>query len=309
MKKLIFMLILLILVFSLISCGSGEEDIKSGLVVTCGGNPYMFELACDDGKNYGFAVTDDTEFIWEDDSAFNIWDKDADSRDVFSTDMRVDVVVGEKTESADKYVDECVEGWYKAKKVTITKVEEEYFYVSDKPVIYLYPQEETDVTVSLDYNGELTCTYPKSDGTWSVKAQPDGTLTDENGTEYNYLYWEGISDTEFDMSKGFCVKGEDTAKFLEQALAKLGLTRREANEFIVYWLPIMEANEYNVIAFQNETYTENAELTVEPEPDTVIRVFMAWYGSDEEIDIDEQEMTAPQRKGFTVVEWGGSKIK
>ena len=30
----------------------------------------------------------------------------------------------------------------------------------DKPVIYLYPQEETDVTVQLDYDGVLTCTYP-----------------------------------------------------------------------------------------------------------------------------------------------------
>lgn len=29
-----------------------------------------------------------------------------------------------------------------------------------KPVIYLYPEEETAVTVKLDYAGALTCTYP-----------------------------------------------------------------------------------------------------------------------------------------------------
>ena len=113
---------------------------------------------------------------------------------------------------------------------------------------------------------------------------------------------------EFDFSKGFCVKGEDTAKFLETALAELGLTRREANEFIVYWLPLMEANEYNVISFQGANYEEFAKLNVEPVPDTIIRVYMAWYGTDEEIDIEPQELTAPERNGFTVIEWGGSEV-
>ena len=32
----------------------------------------------------------------------------------------------------------------------------------------------------------------------------------------------------------------------EEALADLGLTRREANEFMVYWLPMMEPNPYNL---------------------------------------------------------------
>ena len=179
----------------------------------------------------------------------------------------------------------------------------------DKPVIYLYPEETTDVTVTLDYDGELTCTYPKSNGTWSVTAYPDGTLTDANGQEYNYLYWEGVTDVEYDFSEGFCVKGEDTAEFLETALADLGLTRREANEFIVYWLPLMEVNEYNIIAFQTDVYEENAKLSVTPTPDTVIRVFMAWYGADEEITIEPQELTAPERTGFTIIEWGGSQVK
>ena len=52
-----------------------------------------------------------------------------------------------------------------------------------------------------------------------------------------------IAERQYDLSKGFCVKGEDTAAFLEGALEQLGLTRREANEFIVYWLPLMEQNQ------------------------------------------------------------------
>ena len=120
--------------------------------------------------------------------------------------------------------------------------EEQY---TEKPVIYLYPEAETDVTVRLDYVGDLTCTYPAYDGAWRVAAAPDGTLTDENGQTYRYLYWEGTDNVQYDFSEGFCVPGSETAAFLEDALAQLGLTRAEANEFIIYWLPQMEQNAYN----------------------------------------------------------------
>ncbi len=184
-----------------------------------------------------------------------------------------------------------------------------YDIVDEKPVIYLYPESVTEVSVKLKLDGELTCTYPKYESGWNVTASPDGTLTDAEGQSYNYLYWEGITNVEYDLSKGFCIKGEDTADFLEDALEKLGLNRREANEFIVYWLPLMEHNPYNVISFQTDIYTDAAKLTVTPEPNTLIRVFMAWQGTDEYISLPEQEFTAPSRKGFTVVEWGGAEVK
>ncbi len=179
---------------------------------------------------------------------------------------------------------------------------------AEKPVIYLYPEDVTDVTVKLDYSGTLTATYPKYTDGWRVTASPDGTLTDASGREYYCLYWEGEDDTAYDLSKGFVVKGEDTAEFLEDALAKLGLTEREANEFIIYWLPRMETNEYNLISFQSEVYTDSAVLDIEPASDTLIRVFMAWKGVDAPVEIEPQELTAPERTGFTVVEWGGTQI-
>ena len=176
-----------------------------------------------------------------------------------------------------------------------------------KPVIYLYPEVETEVSVKLDVSGGLTCTYPAYNDGWQVTAKPDGTLRDKNGQTYNYLYWEGITDAQWDMTKGFCVKGADTAAFLETALEKLGLTRREANEFIVYWLPLMEQNPYNIISFQTDVYTDAAKLEITPAPDTLIRVFMAWKASEMVVDIPAQELTAAARDGFTAVEWGGTE--
>ena len=180
---------------------------------------------------------------------------------------------------------------------------------NEKPVIYLYPETETRVTVKLDLSGELTCTYPAYDGGWVVTAAPDGTLTDEHGRTYNYLYWEGEVANGFDFSKGFCVAGSDTAAFLEDALDRLGLTRREANEFLVYWLPRMQDNPYNLIAFQQEAYTQSAKLTVSPQPDSVLRVFMAWKPLARPVDIPAQTLPGFERRGFTLVEWGGAEVR
>lgn len=181
--------------------------------------------------------------------------------------------------------------------------------VAYKPVIYLYPTEKTEVSVRLLLDGKLTCTYPAYRESWCVTAEPDGTLTDAAGQTYNYLYWEGETAAQWDMTKGFCVKGEDTALFLEDALTKLGLNRREANEFIVYWLPLMEENSYNIISFQADPYTDAAKLQITPNPDTLIRVFMVWHATDSFTELPPQELTAPERNGFTVIEWGGTELK
>ena len=179
----------------------------------------------------------------------------------------------------------------------------------EKPILYLYPEETTKVTVKLELLGELTCTYPAYNDGWTVTAAPDGTLIDEKGQTYNYLYWEGEGTERYDFSRGFCVAGADTAAFLEDALAQLGLTRKEANEFIVYWLPRMEQNPYNLITFQQEAYTETAKLTVTPTPDSILRVFMAWKPLEKPVDIPTQELPTFERHGFTVVEWGGAEIR
>lgn len=191
--------------------------------------------------------------------------------------------------------------------------------IAYKPVIYLYPEEETNVLVSLDLNGSISCVYPDFDveetNTWEVKAYPDGTLIGKDGSEYSYLFWEGPMNANWDMSKGYVVKGSDTAVFLKSTLSKMGLTPKEYNDFIVFWLPIMKNNQYNYITFQNEEYTDNAVLNISPKPESVLRVFMAYQAIDKNQadfimkNLEEPEITLFERNGFTVVEWGGTQVK
>lgn len=182
--------------------------------------------------------------------------------------------------------------------------------MTKKPVIYLYPTSEQSVSVKLDYNGELTCTYPEYKDGWNVIAEPDGTLTNiGDKRKYSYLYWEGISKNQWDMSKGFVVKGEDTEEFLQEKLEYMGLTPREYNEFIVYWLPIMQENKYNLITFAGEEYENLAKLNITPKPDSILRIMMLFKSLDKPIEIEEQEIKSFERKGFTVIEWGGTEVK
>lgn len=86
------------------------------------------------------------------------------------------------------------------------------------------------------------------------------------------------------------------------------LTPREYNEFIVYWLPKMQGNPYNLISFQSERYTDGAKLTIDPKPDSELRVFMAWKPLNRAQPIEPQTFPSFERDGFTVVEWGGCEV-
>ena len=202
-------------------------------------------------------------------------------------------------------------GWiriYEADNETMTV---RYMVEAKKPVIYLYPEEETDVHVELELTeSDLATTYPKYNNGWDVTAYPDGSLVNKaDGSNHKYLFWDAKNcRTRYDMTKGFCVAGSDTEKFLKEKLTYMGLTEQEMNEFIVYWLPEMESNEYNLITFQGEAYTESSKLKITPTPDSLCRIFMVYTALDKPVNIEPQELETFERKGFTVVEWGGSEI-
>ncbi len=181
-----------------------------------------------------------------------------------------------------------------------------------KPVIYLYPEQETDVHVELELTeSDLHTTYPKYDNGWDVTAYPDGTLVNKaDGSRHRSLFWDSENcRTRFDFSEGFCVTGCDTERFLKEKLTFMGLNENEMNEFIVYWLPLMEHHAYNLIAFQDKAYTDSAKLTVTPAPDSECRIFMAYIPLEEAVEIEPQQLETFERTGFAVVEWGGAEVR
>lgn len=181
----------------------------------------------------------------------------------------------------------------------------------DKPIIYVYPMEETQVSVILGESEKLIHTYPKYKNEWSVLVKTNGDLVDlKTGRNLYALYWEGLNTVKPNLKEGFVIQGKDTISFLEEKLGILGLTEREANEFIIYWLPKLENNKYNFIRFQTiEEINKNMPLEINPKPDTIIRVMMEFKALNKRINIKEQGLKTPKREGFVVVEWGGTEVK
>jgi len=194
-------------------------------------------------------------------------------------------------------------------------VSKTFFPIPDliaKPVIYLYPEQPTEVCVTLQLHGaRFTETIPDYGEGWRVLAQPDGALINlADGKQYPYLFWEALPDTPWpQLQEGFIVARDDLSKFLDEKLAYLGLNDAEAEEFIEFWLPKLAGNAYTLIHFAGKDYEERFPLEISPAPDSLLRVFMVAKAAKGNERIAPQELIPFERTGFAVIEWGGTLLK
>ncbi len=176
-----------------------------------------------------------------------------------------------------------------------------------KPVLYLYPKETTRVSVNFEYPELLNTTYPKYTNGWEVVAHPNGDLYDKNNRYYYALYWDEKQVHTTDFQTGYYVEKEDAISFLESKLGYIGLNEKEQNEFIMYWLPILEKNEKSLVYFELTEERENVnKLMISPKPDSLLRIVIHIKKVEEKVDIPKQNLTRFHRKGFAAVEWGGT---
>ena len=74
----------------------------------------------------------------------------------------------------------------------------------------------------------------------------------------------------------------------------------------MYWLPILERNEQNLVYFELTEERDNYnKLIINPKPDSILRLAIHVKKVNEPTIIPEQTLEKFTRKGFTVVEWGG----
>lgn len=182
-----------------------------------------------------------------------------------------------------------------------------------KPILYLYPTQETEVTLQFHFNGTLKTTFPKYDKNWKVMASPNGQLYDaKTKRTYTSLFWDGeieLPKSHYQYNEGFVVAKEDLTTFLIEKLEHIGLNHQETNDFIQFWLPILEQNQFNFIhLLVNDACNEVAVNTVNPQPETSIRVYMEFFGVNQFQSVPEQKLPKTERKGFTLVEWGGTDV-
>lgn len=177
-----------------------------------------------------------------------------------------------------------------------------------KPVIYLYPEKDTNANVKVEPKNGLSVSEPLygRDG-WNVLAKKGGELVNSDGKIYPYLFWEGLNLDYRMPQKGFVVASRDVSGFLKEKLAVLGLNKVETADFMEFWYPKFNSAPYYYITFMaKEDFDKLAPLTVTPAPDSVIRVYMDYAPLARPVKVTAPVLVTPERKGFAVVEWGGA---
>lgn len=174
-----------------------------------------------------------------------------------------------------------------------------------KPVVYLYPQEPTEVSVTVD--AAVRISDPLYGNGWQVHATPDGTLATQDGRTYDSLFWEGQGKGAYPrIRSGFVVPRAAVQQTIETHLQQLGLNAKERADFTAFWFPRMPDAPYVRLSWlTTHEMDELAPLHISPQYDSVIRIFLDFEGLQYPIDLPQQTLTTRPRTGFTVVEWGG----
>ncbi|NOQ75316.1 MAG: hypothetical protein GQ574_25115 [Crocinitomix sp.] len=194
---------------------------------------------------------------------------------------------------------------------------EDIYPMAEKPVIYLYSDAEIAANISLQPKGEFLFTYPTYENGWNVNVSSKGLEVDN--VQYPYLFWDGTSkDLSFNTTagelSGYFIKTDSTIQFLEATLEKLGFNSTERTDFITYWGPRLTAHNYATVQFfVGEKYANSvAAINVSPKPDAQLRVYMIFQGTElsaSPFRLSTPELPKFERKGFTLIEWGGSEFK
>lgn len=179
-----------------------------------------------------------------------------------------------------------------------------------KPVIYLYPEQMQEVSVKVFPNGGFTKTIPSYNTGWNVLADTQSNLTNlVDQKVYPYLFWEGIAYDYNPPKAGYVLAPYELDERLNSILIDMGLNQKESDDFREFWVPEMlkiKAPFYKVSFLDQKVFDALAPLQVEPTPDSVLRIFMDYKPLKSYIDLPAPKIEKFDRKGFSVIEWGGA---
>ena len=177
-----------------------------------------------------------------------------------------------------------------------------------KPNIYLYPEAETQITVTFDRPELLTVSDPLYGDGWTVTAHPDGTLEDAGG-KYGFLFYESLADPSiFRLDEGFVVKAEQREQTYRRVLEAYGFNEQEILDFIEYWTDYLEPGvDYVMYPLLTEGVDAEMPVRFSVQPDNIFRL---WFGfvRYEGGAVPEPEIVPMDRSGFEAVEWGGAVL-
>ncbi len=209
-------------------------------------------------------------------------------------------------------------------RIFMTQVKEETEFMVKKPVIYCYSDQTTKFDFQLIPKGELTFAYPSlnSNQTWQIKLE-NNVLSDQKSLQnYPYLFWESQQkNINFELASikqskdeicGSIISKANIVSYLDSTLTALGFNFREKTDFITFWAPQMQEDNYYLIQFvQNSQCEKFSQYKINPTPDHLNRIYMLFAGNNQldfPFEVVPQQLNPLERNGFYFVDWGGIEI-
>ena len=173
----------------------------------------------------------------------------------------------------------------------------------EKPNIYLYPEETTelDVTLGFPIGGFITTSIPEYGNGWHVTVEPDGTIDGELG----YLFYESQNPDVFQYAEGWTIKNEDLENFFRNNMALYGFQGQEIEDFIDWWIPRLDASCYDIFPQTAKEIDPVVTLDISPKPDSIQRLYYAIRRYEKCNEHLKTPAIEPfERNGFSALEWG-----
>jgi len=277
-----YRLILFLLIFSFTACEKDEEQPADLLKACFGATPnklidgeVQFNNCSENAKafhwDFGDGNTSDEEeplHIYEGDFPFNV---------------TLIAYNGNETDTLTKTIYEDI--------------------IVYKPNIYIYPIYNLNLCVEISFplGGEILESIPPYADQWCVDIDTTGKINNQ----YNYLYYESRQANIFQYKKGWCIARSDMNSFFEDNMKQYDFSDAEIEDFIEYWMPLLDESDYYMIYPQtNEIIDEIIHLDFSISPDHVYRLFYGVVGVEQYREIEAPGIEAFNRDGFHVVEWG-----
>ncbi len=174
-----------------------------------------------------------------------------------------------------------------------------------KPNIYIYPEEKTDLTLSLVFpkGGKVVASVPEYNNGWYFSVDKSGLIDNS----YNYLFYESQQPDVWQLSQGWVVKKSELKQFFDGNMAEYGFSYNEIKDFTDYWIPRFTAEVYEIYPQSKQIIESVIKLDVSKKPDNVLRLFYVVRESNQDpgFTLPEPQIDLTfKREGFFITEWG-----
>lgn len=173
-----------------------------------------------------------------------------------------------------------------------------------KPNIYIYPEIKTSMHVSLIFprGGSVIELIPLYVNGWNIEVDSTGKI---NNT-YHYLFYESENPDLSQYDNGWIIKKEELGAFFSHNMSEAGFIPKEIDDFIEYWIPLL--NNYPYYAIYPQYASDISKMIVlkfSIQPDNILRLFYSIKGlGNDRINITAPTIPKFLREGFVVAEWG-----